>query len=441
MALAVPSGLSTLLGLDTGESWEDRLREAAYVAPSGTRIKFLYVDVERTGTKRGTVFEFPGVDGAYVQQHGFGARRYPLLCIFSGRDHDRVATAFEKALYEPGIGKLEHPIYGKIDVVPFGDITRQDHLTTAANQSAIDCTFWTSLKDVYPSAQKDAKSEIDAALGDFDVEAAQEFASKSDLLTAARRANAKATIRSFLRDVSSTMRTASDAVSEVRREMDSGFRLVNYGMDVLIGQPLLLAQQVSNLIKAPGRALSGLRSRLDGYAALALRIFSSPAGNIATVPISAVGLGLKQRNDFEIANLFASNAVAGTVVTNTSHKFRTRPEALDAAARMIDLADDFTEWTENAAGVLGVEDPGGAARALQQAVALTAAYLVELSFTLLPERRVVLDRPRTIIDLAAELYGSIDDKLDLLIKSNDLTGSEILELPAGRTIAHYPDSL
>jgi hypothetical protein len=72
-------------------------------------------------------------------------------------------------------------------------------------------------------------------------------------------------------------------------------------------------------------------------------------------------------------------------------------------------------------------------------VALTAGHLVETSFTLLQERRIVLDRERTIIDLAAELYGSVDDRLDLLINSNDLTGSEILELPRGRTIVYYPE--
>jgi hypothetical protein len=50
---------------------------------------------------------------------------------------------------------------------------------------------------------------------------------------------------------------------------------------------------------------------------------------------------------------------------------------------------------------------------------------------------VVLDRPRTIIDLAAELYGSVDDKLDFLISSNNLTGDQILELQRGQVISYY----
>ncbi len=441
MAFGIPSALSNLLGLDTGDTWQDRLREAAYKSPSGTRIKFLYEDVSRTGTKRGTAFEFPGVDGAYVQQRGVGARRYPLTCYFTGADCDRVATAFEKALYEPGRGKLEHPVYGPVDVVPFGDITRDDRLKTAANQVSVEVTFWTSLESVYPANKIDAKSEIDAALGDFDVEAAQEFDSKSDLSTLAKAANAKGTIKSMLRDVSAALRAASDSVTQVRREFDDNLRLVNFGIDVLIGQPLLLAQQVVNLIKAPGRALAGIQSRLAGYLALAHRIFDSDAGRVeqAALPVAAIGLAIKKKNDFHVADLFAMASVAGSVVAVTNTQFRTKPEALNAAADLVDLFDEVTAWREAALEAFEDDDPGGASAALLRAVSLAAGYLVEVSYQLVPERRVFLDRDRTIVDVAAEFYGVVDEKLDLLIQSNDLTGDEILELQAGRAIVYYPE--
>jgi prophage DNA circulation protein len=436
----VDAPLAGLLGLESGKTWRDRIKEAAYKSPTGTRIRFEYEDLERVHTKRGTAFEFPGVDGAYIQQRGLGARRYPMRCIFSGPDCDRIATAFEKACSEPGMGVLEHPVHGTIpNIVPFGDFTRNDPLKTAANQAIVEVTFWRSLPSLYPAATADAKSEIDTALEGFDVEAAQEFSESTSLLSAASRANMKGTVRSFLRDVSATLSNASDAVASVKREFDDQVRLINFGMDVLVGQPLLLAQQVSNLIKAPGRALAGIQSRLAGYAALADRIFSSRAGSTRAPAVSAVGLGLGQRNDFQAAQLFATNAVAGTVVANSNHRFRTKPEALEAAAEMAELHDEVTRWRDDGFVALGVQDPGAAAQKLLQAVALTAGHLVETSFTLLQERRIVLDRERTIIDLAAELYGSVDDRLDLLINSNDLTGSEILELPRGRTIVYYPE--
>lgn len=438
MAFEVPSGIANLIGLDSGSSWEDRLREAAYISPSGTRIIFQYANVQRTGTKRGTVFEFPGVDGGFVQQKGRGPRRYPLVCFFSGADHDKIALAFEAAIDEDGIGSLDHPMYGKVPVVPFGDWTRRDDLVTAANQSVVQVTFWKTLKQIYPTAVGSPRNEILDALGDFDVEAAQAFEANMGLLNAADRENAIASIREGLRAVSAALRDVSDATASVRREFDQTFDLINFGLDVLIGQPLLLALQISNLIKAPARALAGIQSRLDAYAALADIIFGSDMANPSGAPSVTTTQLTKRSNDVVISDLFLMNSVGGSVLSTVNNQFATKPEAIAAADEVSQQLDDVVEWRDDANAEIGLIDTGGAYQQLQRSVAVTEGFLIEISFQLVPERRVVLDRPRTIIDLAGELYGSVDDNLDLLISSNNLTGSEILELPRGKLIAYYP---
>lgn len=82
-------------------------------------------------------------------------------------------------------------------------------------------------------------------------------------------------------------------------------------------------------------------------------------------------------------------------------------------------------------------DTGESYAALQNAGALASGYLVEYSFSLIQERRLVLGRARTIIDLAGQLYGTVDDKLDAMIDTNGLSGDEIIEVPAGREIVYY----
>ena len=74
---------------------------------------------------------------------------------------------------------------------------------------------------------------------------------------------------------------------------------------------------------------------------------------------------------------------------------------------------------------------------LQQAVALTTGFLVQVSFTLRQERTRILERDRTVHDLVGELYGRVDEEIDFFINSNGLTGSEILELPKGKEIVYY----
>lgn len=456
MTQAIPPGFPR-----SNEDWESRLREAAYNSPSGTRIEFSYEDVARNVPLRGTPWEFPGVDGAYVQKTGFGARKYPLRCIFAGPQHDLIATAFEAALLEPGIGRLEHPLYGSIpNVVPFGDIGRRDDLKTAANQTILEVTFWTTLPSPYPLSQRHPRSEILDAIEGFDVAAAQAFASRVNLGNALNRAAQTATTRSFLDGISESLSSISGAVASVSGAFADLNEQINTGIDVLVGQPLLLALQVKNLIRAPARALIGIRSRLDAYGDLFDDIFGSRAGNPSKQLAHGVGLANRTdriANDFITADLVASSALSAEIVALNSQPiddagrpvagplFTTRPEALDAGATLGDHFDAFVEWREAGYDALGdvdgvhpyQVDDGAAYQRLQQAVALTLGNIVSISFELLPERSVVLDRARTIIDLSAELYGSVDDRLDFLISSNNLVGDEILELPKGKRIVYY----
>ncbi len=426
-------------------AWQDRLREAAYTSPGGTRIRFAYEAVRREVEKRTTAFSFPGVDGAYVQDNGHGARSYPLRCYFSGDDHDLEATAFEAALLERGVGRLEHPLYGTFDVVPFGDITRRDDLRDAANQSVVEVTFFTTLETVYPRIQADPRSEVLAALDAFDVALAQQFEDSIDLSTTVARAHVQTRFQAFLGEVSAELTRLSQGTAAIRREFADAQQEVHLGIDVLIGQPLQLAKQVANLIKAPARANAGIRSRLEGYAALAVRIMTSPPAMPWEAFAGGVVLPGRRRqvaNDFHGSIVFGTSAVAGAVLSTVETTFTSRPAAIGAAETILDEADGVVDWMDTGFAALADADPseldtGEAYQALQHAVAVAAGYLVQLSFSLLPERRIVLDRPRTIIDLAAELYGSVDDRLDLLIESNGLTGSEILELPRGRTIVYY----
>lgn len=454
-AAGAAASLASKLAGPKPKTWQDRQKhQAAYTAPvSKTRIIFDYEDVSRGFDIRGTAFDFPGVDESYVQQNGYSSRKYPLACFFSGGQCDLIATAFEAALLEPGIGRLEHPIYGTIPVVPFGAVERNDALKTAANQSVVTVTFWTTVGAIYPASQRNAPNEIAAAIANFNVAAAQQFGSNTDLFGSLNKVSSIATIKGFLKKVQDSLQKVADSVSSVRKDFANGVAAINGGMDVLIGSPLLLAQQISNLIQAPGRALTGIESRLDAYAALADSIFGSSAGNPGALLHSGSVLlthQTKVANDFHISSLFYLSAVSGTIVSATANPiastFPTRSQVVGAASSILEQLDTLVAWRDKGFNALSQVataanyqiDTGEAYQALLTAAALAAGYLVEASFSLLPERAIVLTRARTIVDLAAELYGSVDDKLDLLISTNNLTGDEILELPKGRRIVYYP---
>ncbi len=418
-------------------SWEDRLREAAYTSPLGGRAVFQYADVSREVDKRTAAFDFPLVNNAYVQDNGHGSRRYPMTCYFSGANHDLQATTFEELLLDRGVGRLEHPLYGTFDVVPFGSITRNDALATAANQSVVQVTFWTTTGAVYPSGQGNPLSEVVGSLVLFEDAAAAQYAEDTDLRTTVSKESTKATTRSMLQLVGAALAGVSAGVTDVNRDFRAQQQAVNLGMDVLIGQPLTLARQIVNLVTAPARAVVGLKLRLEAYDRLATSIFGSRAGSGEQDATTLNSLKLRLSNDFHTSDLFATSSVAGSITAVTSHEYATRSEALTAADQLAAQFDAAVAWRESRYGGLGQVDTGAAYQALQEALALAFGYLISVSFSLAAERRIVLDRPRTIVDLAAELYGSVDDKLDFLITSNNLSGAQILELSAGQSIVYY----
>lgn len=426
--------------------WEDRLREAAYTSPSGTRITFAYVSVSRAVTKRTAAFEFPGVDGAYVQDNGHGAHRHPMVCFFSGADHDLEAEAFEAALLERGVGRLEHPFYGAFDAVPFGDITRRDDLRDAANQTVVETTFWPSFRAVYPNAGGDAASEAAAELEVFSAAAGEQFEDGTDLTTTAARATVAARWESMLGDVSRSLRDVAAADAEVTRQFEDAQGAILLGMDVLIGQPLALVSSTVATISAPAEAGGRIEERLEAYLDLATNIIASPPAKPWEAFVGTIVLPGRRRavsNDFRSAAIFGLSSVAGAVASVLATEFAARPQAVAAADSLLAHLDTVTAWMDTGFSALeGLEsrdlDTGEAYQAVQSAVAIAAGYLVGISFSLLPERRLVTDRPRTIIDVAAEVYGSVsDERLDFLIETNGLSGSEILEIPRGTSLVYY----
>jgi prophage DNA circulation protein len=431
-----------------GNSWEKRLKRGQYKSPSGKVIKFDCLASERKFQLRGTMFEFDGIDEGYIQRKGIGSRQYPLTCIFQGETHDLEATAFENALTERGFGTLTHPLYGEFKVIPFGEIGRNNSFVDKVNQSAVEVTFWTSTVTPYPTDQINFANEMAASIANFDVEMAQAYSRNVDLRTMARKANLKSTYKAFLRNVSSGYKSISDEISGARGEIRDVQDTVNRTIDVFIGQPLLLAKQAIALAKAPARALTGIERRLAGYQFMVRDMIASTLALPKQTLGASLNLGsrlIKIANDMHTADLFVLSNTVGAAQATLEYNFANKREALQSAESIVSMYNDTIAWRDDQfealeAIPLGQSqlDTGEAYAAYQKVVAYATGRLVEISFSLFPERYVILDRPRALLELCAELYGRVDDStVDALISTNKLTGDEIMEMPRGRRITYY----
>lgn len=433
--------------------WRGRLREASYKAPNGKLIKFNYEDVSRKFEARGMVHEFPGMNDAYVQRTGIGPRKYPVRAYFNGPTCDVEAGYFEYACTLDGLGELNHPVYGSgLRVVPYGDIERRDDLVKQANQVIVDVTFWTTTGVPYPFSGVDTKNEIRAAAYNVDIEAVQAFKNRFQTFPAELREFSGKNFLDWLKNVEGKIRGTSNAIAEKRRQMQDGINLINRTMDVLVGQPIMIAQQVLGLMKAPGEAFTALADRLDVYQQIVDGIINDVAAQPARSLAAAHGLAIKPlqiANSFHAADLFVTGAQTGLLLSTLDYTYGSKQEALNTAAELDTLFDKVQAWrdaqfaalsnpTEGMRSLAAGIEAGDGFQRMYLARAQTMARLVELSFSLYPERAIVTDRPRSVIDLCAELYSDISHaKLDFFINTNRLGGDELLEIPEGRRIVYY----
>ena len=156
---------------------EDReLLEAKYTAPSGKEFVFLWEKVNKKTSLKTGIHEFPDKDGAHVQHQGAGAVSFPMTCIFNGDNHTKIADDFEAALHERDVGELQHPIYGVKQVIPTGDIEREEDFTQALGETQVKITFTETITDSPAKPTPVLTSELENKTESFNDAAAAEFA-------------------------------------------------------------------------------------------------------------------------------------------------------------------------------------------------------------------------------------------------------------------------
>jgi len=414
-------------------AWQDRIKEAALTTPSGLRFTFEYTDVSKEVEALGTVWEFPDFTGSYVQDTGRSGRRINQRFFISGDNYDIDAANFDQGLNERGNFTLEHPVYGRLLVGIVGAIARRDDLVTGANQAVYEVPFIETTDLLYPLPQTDPASVVLTAADEYTDAAATHYSERTNLVGAVEQASARNRYELVLAQTRTALFDAlRQQLQVVQNTASAIFDSINTAIDILIGEPLTLAYQTILFINSLSQGVQGIKDRLNSYLEVALSI-----AGVGFEPYQA-GLDSRPANDFYTDELYAMAAIVGGVRSVVNAQFETKGQALDAAEQLLETSEQVTVWRDTNYESLGEIDTGEAYQQYQEAVAVAVGYLVEISYSLKQERAIVLDGPTTILNLEAELYGTIDENLDRLIADNQLNGSEIATgLAKGRQVVYY----
>ena len=413
-------------------AWRARTegRKIIYTSPSGVETEFDYENVSRVTDKLGAHFEFPGFKGSFVQDLGNSGERYKIKAFFWGPTCDEEADAFEESLRETGVGTLDHPLYGGRRVVPVGAIERRDDLKTRANQSIVSVTFWETEEAIFQAPQGTLfKTQADLELEFMWNQRAEQLEDQIDTNQFEDELTFREQVLEQVNNVRARIRDIADTVDEVREEFDAIYDSIVGGINELVGAPLTIGFQVLQLAQLPARAASLIGDKLDGYRNL--------LGDITSRSVSLVTTGSSDTNELATLDTTAQGTVAGAAVAAYNTDLQNQEDVIQAIDGIQELYDQLVEWRDDEYNNLTVVDTGEGLQALQQFISTVQRFLLSQALQLPQQRIMTLQRPRALVELVAELYGDVDDRLDEFIALNRLTGSEILEIPTGRRITYY----
>lgn len=397
--------------------WQDRVRPGAYSDVDNVRTVFQFEDVSELLNKKSAVFNFIGAQGAFVDNRGVNSNSYPIIAYFSGDDHDLQAAGFLQSLAKPGRGVLEHPFYGTFNVAPVGTIRRRDDLKTAANQSVIFVEFVRTIVEQYPQA-----GALSAATSETNVD--NSVNTVSETFASAIEEAETGVLVSLVNTINDYNQQARDVLADVAEDLGTIESQVAVTLTALVTDPLAIAFDAARLIRRPQSVASTTVGVVNSSAILLSQLLGAD---------NRTGSG----TEFRVTDSYASNVILNMSLASVQGNFESRGEAIEAARFVLTALDSWIQWRDDQITNLDLVDTNETYSQIYETVSLNSEIAIDLAFNLAQEFSFILDTERTIIDLVAELYGSVDDNLDLFINSNNLSGDEVILIPRGCEVVYY----
>lgn len=413
-------------------SWKDRVRETIqFTSPNGDFFEALWIGNEYTREKLVPQFQYPLVDGTFTQDNGLKSAIYPLEFFFEGPDHDLETDRFDLAMRQRGPWVVVHPVRGELNLQPISYSPRlapvEDANTTKISSEWIEYVDESEFEsDVELSGQVRAVSDEVSAQADQRLEE-----SLKD------RTGAVAESRNVISNSVGRLRKLSRKVANINAQFES----INRGLASTLEQPVIdalsLAGGLRNFITLPSLTTDDARIRFETYAGLIQDLFNdvTPLQTLEAATRAAV-------LDFSATAI--TQALAEVSLTS---EFETRAQALEAAKTHSDLYDTIVEnldllqkqFENNPASIKYFSlllSYAGVTLMTMQAI----KYLLQASWNLAVEKRIILDRARPAIEVVISEYGSLGESdvfLDLFIRTNDLSPDDIYLIPEGREVVVY----
>lgn len=372
-----------------------------------------------------TVYDFPGVAGSFADRRQPKARRYNIEIHIDGEDNLDVAGSFADSADHPGKWTVQHPMYGSLNVQPFGlvvdDTVYNDTMITGTIIETINMEGAQSTVAPQDKILADKATCDDSFANSYAANVKPGVAEKQQLTTNATNlysAGRKAIIDA--QDYEDYLNAFNTAQSYINRATQ---------------YPLDAARQLQNMIEAPAKFKQSVDNRINTLATQLTNLRSSVHG--------ITKYSLKKTYEMTAAAVLSSMALA-TVVLYGKSDYLTRDNVLRTITTLIGgyngYISDLDLLQSSNGGAPGAFIPDAPSLfKLGSLISFTVSNLFAIAQNSKQQRSIILEDDSCWLLLAKRFYGlqPDDSTIEQIMNDNNAGLNEMLIVPKGRRLVYY----
>jgi hypothetical protein len=342
-------------------------------------------------------------------------------------------------------------------------VDRTDALKTAGNQAVYNLVITETIVEERVTSVQQVSTNIDTNVDKLaELNGKILSVSAYDVTDPLNLSQATSRLSNSLNNYKKAFDNVLSKADDLRTQFESAVTSIEQSIDTLIQSPKDLFSAISQLAKIPSKAFVSIKAKVEGYANLIAtfigdtNVITGTDQNAKNQRIEVQGHtnalfgGLASSYTYAAENSAASESTS-TVdnavidIASTGVGFVTRSEAIQNAVSIIESYVETQEFLDNEQQTS--EDSSLQARfsvspdttqLLTEIIKQTAGNLINLSFRLKQERKIILQNDSTFINLCFELYGSTKlNVIDFFLATNTLSEDEFLLVPRGTEIRYY----
>lgn len=403
----------------------ERLRTMIYYSPGRKKFELEFDSLSRKGGKKAPVSEYPGQNQGGVQDLGEITGVFPITCYITGTDYDLEADRFWEALAESGPGKLVHPRWGNLQVLPVSREQKEEFVDGLGR--AVFTIEFLKVSDkqfIYPKINVDESAKViaDADLSDEAIlenvpEGIKDTKSLTEILKS---------VTTVTDAVRTGFNTITGITDEIRSKINETVNTIESGIDSLILSPAALMESVLRLYNLPADITADIQAKLSGYKTIYTNIangfinstkqYGEEIGRMAACSIAGVGIS-------------AARATA-------TGSIPTRKQAGEIITSLNELQESLRDTLQEIETYGGFTISYSLILALEQVFSSALNNLVSRTLDLPAERTMVTEGEVCTFLLCRELMGNIN-RFDEFLSYNNFQDNQIFMLDPGTEVKWY----